>query len=70
MAILGTCYTLEGDSVMILRGSVVFEIVEATIGTKFPFGKVHNVVDKVLDLILQNKALTSQKKRLADKISC
>ena len=64
----GSCYTLEGDSAMILRGSAMFERLEATIGNKCPLVKVHNVVDKALDLILKSKALASQKKRLAEQI--
>ena len=62
-----SCYTLEGDSAMILRGSAVFERLEATIGNKCPLVKVHNVVDKALELILKSKALASQKKRLTEK---
>ena len=63
-----SCYTLEGDSAMILRGSAVFEGLEANIGNKCPLIEIHNVVDKVLELILKSKALTSQKKRLAEQI--
>ena len=63
-----SCCTLRGDSVMIMRVSAVFERLEATIGNKCPLVKVHNVVDKALELILKSKALASQKKRLAEQI--
>ena len=53
----GSYHILEGYSAMILRVYVVFERLEANIRTEFSLVKIHNVVDKLLGLIMQSKAL-------------
>ena len=61
-----SCYTLEGDSAMVLRGSAVFERLETTIVKECPLDNVHKVIDRVVELINKSKTLVSQKKRLAE----
>ena len=56
-------HTLEGKSAVILRASSVFERLESTIGTQPPLLQVHNIVEKVLELILNSRNILSCKKR-------
>ena len=65
-----SCYNLEGDSAIILKDSAVFERLETTIGTVFPLGKVHKIVDKVLELIMKSKTLVFQKNIGRRSLSC
>ena len=46
-----TCYTLEGDSAVILRGSAVFKRLEDTIGRECELERVHKIVDDAFALI-------------------
>ena len=61
-----SCYTLEGDSAMILRGSAVFERLEETIGAECPLVKVNQIINSVLLLISQNRDIVSKKKSEAE----
>ena len=58
-----SCYTLEGNSAVILRASSVFERLESTIGTQPPLLQVHSIVEKALELIVKSRDILSGKKR-------
>ena len=58
-----SCYTLEGNSAIILRASSVFERLESTIGIQPPLLQVHNIVEKSLELIVNSRDILSCKKR-------
>ena len=64
-----SCYTLEGDSAIILRGSAVFDRLEESIEGECNITKVQFVVDKALDLILTGKRIVTEKRDLAKIIS-
>ena len=63
-----SCYTLEGDSSMIIRGSAVSERLEENIGIECPLIKVNDILDRVLQLISQNRDRVS-KKRVKQRMS-
>ena len=59
-----SCYTLEGDSDIILRGSAVFDRLEESIEGECHFTRVQFVVDKALDLILTGKRIVTETRDL------
>ena len=61
-----SCYTLEGNSAVILRASSVFERLECTIGIQPPLLQVHNIIEKALELIVKHRDILSYMKRRID----
>ena len=57
-----SCYSLEGDSAVISRGSSVFKGLEDTIVDGCDLLKINEIVDAALQLILKDKNRLSDKK--------
>ena len=55
------CYTLEGDSAMILRGFAVFRRLEETIGKECDLVNVRRVIDNAYQLICKGREIANLK---------
>ena len=61
-----SCYSLEGDSAIILRAFAIFKRLEDTIADGSELVKVDQVVDKALELILKDRRRMSDKQLLVE----